>query len=131
MLGYGGRPVRRERGGDAMMPPDPAAAKPTARFAAALHEMIGALTDAADATDASDATRLFAVLEAFAAGVLLAGDYSAAGIEDAAARLLYQARAVAPPSLAPETEGRRLALVRGGTPDVRALVNELMRGGEA
>lgn len=45
-------------------------------------------------------------------------------------------RAVAPPSLAPETEGRRLALVRGGTPDVRvldvrALIEDLMRGGEA
>lgn len=114
-----------------MMILDPIPAMPTARFAAAMHEMIAALTDAADATDASDATRLFAVLEAFAAGVLLAGDYSAAGIEDAAARLLYQARAVAPPSLAPETEGRRLALVPGGAPDVRALINELMRGGEA
>lgn len=103
------------------------------RFTDAVRDLVVVLADAAVT---GDAARLFTLAEAFAAGILLAGDYSAAGIEAAAARLLDQARTVVPPSLAPELAGRRLALVRAdapgatapgaaATPDIRTLVNDL------
>lgn len=104
------------------------------RFTDAVRDLVVVLADAAVT---GDADRLFTLAEAFAAGILLAGDYSADGIEAAAARLLDQARAVVPPSLLPELARRRLALVRAdapgasapspaATPDIRTLVNDLI-----
>lgn len=104
------------------------------RFTDAVRDLVVVLADAAVT---GDADRLFPLAEAFAAGILLAGDYSADGIEAAAARLLDQARTVVPPSMAPELARRRLALVRAdapgasdpgpaATPDIRTLVNDLI-----
>lgn len=104
------------------------------RLSLAIRDITRALLDAEPGAERAHMVHL---LEAFATGVLLAGDYSAAGIEAAAGRLLDQARTVVPPSLAPEIARCRLALVpveqvgSSAPLDVRALVNDVLAGKDA
>lgn len=70
------------------------------------------------------------VVQAFATGILMAGDESPEGVEAAASRLLAIAREAASPQNAARLAGRRLALVAdervADCLDVRGLINDLL-----